>query len=152
MFKNLTLGIISAFLISCSDSPFGGVKSIFGYEEPLPSITFELSNRTDENGFIHITANPNVFQTLYRISGHLYREGKPMNITKMAWQSETNWMYDGYEIPIVNSSSYSRDDGEVNTMMAVIFDMLGDTIQINYGYYDEWKSETTYGDFFVIVD
>ena len=141
MLKSKASSLLLFILIGCSIE-----------DNEIEPIEFLLSNPTDKNGFVHINANPNVFQTLHRISGHLYRNGKPMNVIKMGWESETNWIYEGYEIPIVNSSSYSRTDGEVNTMMAVIYDMVGDTIQINYGYYDNWRSEATYGNFKVVVD
>ncbi len=179
MFKSLAFGIISTFLISCSDNPFGGLMNVFGYEEPLSSITFELANETDENGYIHIIADRNRFQTSYRIKGHLYRDGESMNITKMGWFSSHYWilnhydgyinddnyvcvveecvspteeMINGYSVPIVNSASYSREDGEVNTMMSVIHMMKSDTIKISYSYYDEWKDETTSEELFVIID
>ena len=54
--------------------------------------------------------------------------------------------------PIVNSASYSREDGEVNTMIAPIRTMRGDTATIFYGYHDNWTYEDTYGEFYVIFD
>ena len=169
--------ILLILLWSCSSPFYPFIQS--EEDEEISSITFELDNEVDENGFIHIISNPNVFQTLYRISGHLYRDGLPMNITKMVWGSSHYWIYDdlgGYIkffgeneyfyvggstpptdlsehslVPIINSSSYSREDGEVNTMMGVLNIMKGDTIEVMYGYYDDWKSEETYGEFYVIL-
>ena len=180
MFKNILLIIVTVFSIGCEDSNL--FSSLVGYvkgEEELSPITFELDNEVDENGYVHITSNPNVFQTLFRLKGHLYRNGLPMNVTKMGWGSSHYWILnhyggyirdneyvcvveecvqpieetiEGYSVPIINSSSYSREDGEVNTMMGVVHMMKGDTIKILYGHFDEWKSETTYGDFYVIID
>jgi len=170
--------IFLLLLIGCDENPFGYIEDK-NEENVRSSITFELENEVDENGYVHITSNPNVFQTLYRLKGHLYRNENPMNITKMGWGSSHYWilnhyggymrndeyicvveeciepteeMINGYTVPIVNGSSYSREDGEVNTMMGVVHMMKGDTVKISYGYYDGWKSETTYGDFYVIID
>ena len=142
--------MILIFILGCEKNPFGFIEDIFEYDE-LSSIVFQLDNEVDENGFIHITTNPNVFQTFYRISGHLYRDGNPMNVVKFGWRSETYWTNDGYEIPIVNGSSYSNEDGEVNTMMGVLHSMVGDTLTILYGFYDGWKSEETYGEIYVVI-
>ncbi len=60
--------------------------------------------------------------------------------------------FNGYEVPIVNGSSYSREDGEVNTMMAPVKSMRGDTATIYYAYHDNWLYEDTYGEFYVIFD
>ncbi len=60
--------------------------------------------------------------------------------------------FDGYEVPICNSASYSREDGEVNTMIAPIRTMIGDTATIFYGYHDNWTYEDTYGEFYIIFD
>ena len=52
----------------------------------------------------------------------------------------------------INGSSYSNEDGEVNVMIAPVKTMVGDTATIFYGYYDNWKEEETYGEFYVIFD
>ena len=53
--------------------------------------------------------------------------------------------FNGYEVPIVNSASYSREDGEVNTMIAPVRSMKGDTATIYYGYHDNWTYDDIYG-------
>ena len=135
----------------------------------------------DENGFYHLAIDTNSWQTLHRLSGYLYRNGEGMNVTKMGWGSSHYWIigdtlgyvvsygltddlvyvgydttyitwFNGYEVPIVNGSSYSREDGEVNTMIAPIRTMRGDTATIFYGYHDNWTYEDTYGEFYVIFD
>ena len=47
---------------------------------------------------------------------------------------------------------YSNSDGEVNTMMAPIKTMVGDTAAIQYSFYDDWRGEETNGVFYVIFD
>jgi hypothetical protein len=56
-------------------------------------------------------------------------------------------------VPICNSASYSSEpDGEVNTMIAPIRTMVGDTAAFLYSYWDEWRCEDTYGEFNIIFD
>ena len=167
----ITLSIFS-FFIGCEDT------------NEIEPIYFELeSNLTeDANGFYHFNLDTTKWQSLHRISGHIYRNGEPMNVTKFAWYSSHHWIigddfgyvianhglnddlvyvgydttyitwFSGFEVPIVNGASYSREDGEVNTMMAPVRTMKGDTAKIQYSIYDEWRGETTYGDFYVIFD
>ena len=60
--------------------------------------------------------------------------------------------FSGYEVPIVNGSSYSREDGEVNTMIAPVKTMVGDTATIFYAWYDDWRGEDGGGEFNIIFD
>ena len=122
-------------------------------EEELSPILMEIDTRLpiDENGYPLLYINPNTYQTLHRIKGYLTRDDKPVNIVKVGWWSNHYWEYDGFDVPIVNGSSYSNEDGEVNTMLGVIGSMVGDTITIYYGYYDDWTSEETYGEFQIII-
>ena len=106
----------------------------------------------------------------------------PFNVIKFVWASSHYWVigdefgyficntglndhgtYVGYdttyvdwfggsEVPIINGSSYSREDGEVNVMIAPVKTMVGDTTTIYYGYFDNWREEETYGSFYVIFD
>ena len=170
--KVITLSAFS-FFIGCSNPV-----------EPLSPITFELDAglSVDTNGYYHLTLDTANWQTSHRISGHVYRNGEPMNVTKFAWGSNFYWAlgdtfgyvianngltddlvyvgydttyitwFSGYEVPIINGSSYSREDGEVNTMMAPVKSMAGDTATIYYGYQDPWTGDDTYGEFYVIFE
>ena len=60
--------------------------------------------------------------------------------------------FEGWEVPIVNGASYSNEDGEVNTMIAPVRSMVGDTATIFYVYHDEWTYDDTYGEFKIIFD
>ena len=149
----------------------------------ISPITFELEAglSMDSNGYYRLTIDMDRWQTLHRISGHVYRDGDPMNVTKFAWASNFYWIlndtlghivqegltddlvyvsydttyitgFDGWEVPIVNGASYSNEDGEVNTMIAPVQTMIGDTAPIFYVYHDEWTYEDTYGEFNIIFD
>ena len=153
-------------------------------EPNISPLTFELDARLDEdiNGFYHLTLHPVNWQTEHRISGHVYRDGLPVNVIKFGWGSSHYWVigndfgyvianngltddlvYVGYDttsldwfagntVPIVNGSSYSREDGEVNTVIATVRTMRGDTAAVFYSFFDNWTYEETFGEFYVIFD
>ena len=157
---------------------------LFGCEDSrLSPITFELDSKLTEdvNGYHHLTIDTTQWQTLHRISGHVYRDGESVNVLKFGWASSHHWIvgddygyivsrgltddlayvsydttyitwFSGWEVPIVNGSSYSREDGEVNTMMAPVRTMRGDTATVYYGWYDNWTDEETTSEFYVIFD
>ena len=163
-----------------------GFSLFIGCSNPVESIspiTFELQLESgiDINGYYHVSIDTTRWQTIYRISGHVYRDGDPMNVTKFAWASNLYWIindtlgyiiergltddlvyvsydttyitwFDGWEVPIVNGASYSNEDGEVNTVIAPVKTMVGDTATIFYVYHDEWTYEDTYGEFKIIFD
>mgnify|MGYP006099689919 CR=1 FL=1 len=37
-------------------------------------------------------------------------------------------------------------------MMGVLSNMIGDTITIHYGWFDDWKTEEIYGKIYIIID
>ena len=117
----------------------------------------------DSNGYYHMNLDTNSVQTLHRLSGRVLRNGEPVNVIKFAWASNMYWIinddfgyvirntgseelwyvgydttyitwFSGWEVPIVNGSSYSREDGEVNTMIAPTRNMRGDTATIYVSY------------------
>ena len=107
----------------------------------------------DPDGFYHLPIDTNNWQTLKRLDGYLYRDGEGVNVIKCGWSSPCTWDWDGNEIPIVNSASYSRYDGSVSTMIAPVLSMRFDTITILVGWYDNWKYETVEGEpIFIILD
>ena len=152
-------------------------------QRAIEPIEFELNSGLikDGNGYYHMTLDDTKWQTLHRLSGHVYRNGTAVNIIKFGWASNFYWTigdtlgyiveraltndlvyvsydtsyvtwFSGFEVPIVNGASYSREDGEVNTKMAPVKSMRGDTATIYYAYHDNWLYEDTYGEFYVIFD
>ena len=135
----------------------------------------------DDNGYYHLPLDENKWQTTHRISGYVYRNGMPVNVIKFGWAGSHYWIigdtlgyivesaltddleyvsyntsyvtwFEGFEVPIINGASYSREDGEVNTMIAPVRSMRGDTATIYYEYYDNWTYDNTSGEFYVIFD
>jgi len=137
---------------------------------------------TDENGYHHLTIDMTEWQTLHRVSGHVTREGESVNVAKFYWASNMYWTigdtfgyvianngltddlvyvgydttyitwFNGFEVPIVNGSSYSREDGEVNTMIAPVRSMRGDTATIFLKYFDSYYGTEYRDSLYVIFD
>ena len=135
----------------------------------------------DENGYLHMNIDITRWQTIKTIYGYVFRDDSPVNIIKFAWASSHYWYtgdtlgylvdvglneqfeyvyydttyivgFNGFEVPCVNGSSYSREDGMVNTVIAPVRTMRGDTMTIYWGMHDNWTYEDTYGEFQIILD
>ena len=128
----------------------------------------------DENNFFHLQINRNNWQTLYRVRGIVYKDDQPIDLMKFYWESNLYWelgdtlgyyihrdltddleyvSYDttyvtgfsGMEVPTSNVSSVSNSDGEVSNMIAPVQSMIGDTLVLNWVYYD-WANGNYAGD------
>ena len=135
----------------------------------------------DGNGFYRLPIDTTKWQTLHRLTGLVTRDSIGMNVQKVSWYSNHYWLigdtlgymiqntgsddlwyvgydttyitwFNGFEVPVVNSASYSDMHGEVNTMFAPVKSMRGDTVSIGYSYFDDWKLEETIGEFSIILD
>ena len=171
-------GIIATLIVI---NLFIGCGSIFGPNISSVEFKLNSRLTVDENGYHHMVIDTSRWQTTHRISGHVYRDNESVNVLKFGWGSSHHWLigddygyivssgytddlvyvnydttyitgFSGWEVPIVNGSSYSRMDGEVNTMIAPIRTMRGDTATIFYGWYDDWTDEETINEFYVIFD
>ena len=140
-----------------------------------------LDLELDGNGFYHLPIDTTKWQTLHRLTGVVTRDSVGVNIIKVSWHSNHYWVigdtlgyviehtgsdelwyvgydttyitwFNGFEVPVVNGASYSDMHGEVNTMIAPVQTMKGDTLTIEYSYYDEWKLEETIGEFGIVLD
>ena len=130
----------------------------------------------DANGYYHLTLSER-WQTTHTIGGNLYRNGSGVNVIKTAWGSNMYWEYGNEDcyikevdninysncadydfdenliVPIINSSAYSREDGSVNSVIAPIKIMKGDTITIFTAWYDNWLYETSEGEpIYIVLD
>jgi hypothetical protein len=112
-----------------------------------------------------LTLNQQTFQTIHRISGHIYEDGQPLDVVKFNWESSHYWIlgdtlgyiinrgltdqmvyvsvdtsyiigFEGFEVPTINCCSYSNSSGEVNTMFGPVRTMKDDTVTVWVGYYD----------------
>ncbi len=135
----------------------------------------------DSNGYYHMTMDMGRWQTTKTLYGYVYRDGESVNALRFGWGSSHFWLlgdtlgyvvqiglndefqYVAYDttfitgfvdqvVPCVNGSSYSRMDGMVNTVIAPVRTMRGDTMTIFYGWYDDWKDEEIIGSFDIVLD
>jgi len=45
--------------------------------------------------------------------------------------------FDDYVVPTINCCSYSNAEGEINTMIAAVRSMIGDTMTVGFQFSDE---------------
>jgi len=136
----------------------------------------------DRNGFYHLKVNRNTFQTLHRISGDILTEsGEGVDVVKFEWKSSHYWIlgdtlgyiinrnfndegryvsvdtsyvvgFEGFEVQTINCCSYSNSDGEVNTMLGVVKQMVGDTLTIDVSYYHPYTTELESQSFQIVLE
>jgi hypothetical protein len=159
--KVITSSLLFLLLFGCSDSV------AFEPVEP-DVIRVELNPRlnVDDNGYYHLELSDN-WQTLHRVSGTAYINDVPLEVLRVNWESSHYWYlgdtlgyivnryltddgiyvsvdtsyvvgFDGMEVPTINPASYSNSDGEVNTMIAPVQSMVGDTMTIRMYF---WNNE-----------
>ena len=128
--------------------------------------TIEPNLEIDNNGLQHLSIDRNNWQTLHRVSGHVHNNnGNPVENFWVEWDSNLYWYlgdtlgyivdrylnnsgvyvsldtsyiigFNGQEVPTSNQMSYSNSSGEVNNMIAPVRSMIGDTMLLNFSYYD----------------
>ena len=118
----------------------------------------------DENGYYHLELGQN-WQTTHRISGTAYKNDIPLEVLRVEWESDLYWYlgdtlgyivnrnfddngmyvsidtsyitgFNGMEVPTINCCSYSNSYGEVNTMIAQVQTMVGDTMTIRMYFWN----------------
>ncbi|MDP6249891.1 MAG: hypothetical protein QGH26_03610 [Candidatus Pacebacteria bacterium] len=148
--------------VGCSlgDSPLGST------DDDLLYFDLDTRLTEDSNGYYHLTLSQGSWQTLHRFSGTVTdSEGQPVDVVKFGWASSHYWYltdtlgyivnrgvndegqyvsrdtsyivgFNGFEVPTINSASYSNADGEVNTMFAPVWSMKSDTVTVWVGFYN----------------
>ena len=160
--KRIVSSLLIVLLVGCSDS-----VSTFEPVEP-DVIRVELNPRlnVDDNGFYHLELGES-WQTLHRVSGTAYINDVPLEVLRVNWESSHYWYlgdtlgyivnryltddgiyvsvdtsyvvgFNGMEVPTINPASYSNSDGEVNTMIAPVQSMVGDTMTVRMYF---WNNE-----------
>tara|TARA_X000001382_G_scaffold2348_1_gene2766 strand:- start:5926 stop:6498 length:573 start_codon:yes stop_codon:yes gene_type:complete len=117
LIKSTLFAIVSIFIIGCEDE---------GYDYPDFKIQLEIDLPQDDNGFYHMTANRESWQSIKRLQGRIVGSGK-----EYEW-----WERDDIEMLHIDwkSSHYWT---------------IGDTLGyvVKSGYTDEWQYvgyDTTY--------
>ncbi|MBC8213032.1 MAG: hypothetical protein H8E71_00095 [Candidatus Marinimicrobia bacterium] len=125
---------------------------------------FEPRLEQDESGYYHLELDSLSNQTLHRLSGHIYKNGEPLDLVKFYWESSHYWVlgdtlgyiihrgltddliyvsydttyiigFSDFVVPTINCCSYSNAEGEVNTMFGPIWKMRFDTVTVTVGYF-----------------
>ena len=175
----LIIIFISLIFVKCTDPTTETEISTIEFVLDHEAGNFPLT--LDANGYYHMTMDMGRWQTTKTLYGYVYRDGNPMNVLRFGWASSHYWLlgdtlgyivqiglndefqYVAYDttfitgfadhvVPCVNGSSYSREDGMVNTVIAPVRTMRGDTMTIFYGWYDDWKDEEIIGSFDIVLD
>ena len=119
---------------------------------------------------LELNSSDNSAQTIHRITGSLLNNGKePYPPQKVDWESSHIWtlqdttyivvrrtinalgqwvtvdtmyvtQFAGFIVPTINPASYSGTDGEINTVIAPIDNMLGDTMVVKCKFRDIEKT------------
>ena len=90
----------------------------------------------DENGYYHIEWLEGYNQTFATLEAITNTEG----YNRIAWASDFGIEYGGEFVSCVNPASYT-DNGVAHTVLAVWEEMIGDTITVYAGYYDDCSNE-----------
>ena len=136
----------------------------------------------DENGYYHLTIDRNNWQTLYRVRGIAYKDENPAAFIKFHWESNLYWVlgdtlgyyihrgltddlewvsydttyvtgFSGMMVPTSNTTSVSGADGEVSNMIAPVRIMIGDTLILDYHFFDWiYESDTYSGQIKFVLD
>lgn len=159
MVHNLLILLIYGFILNGCDlsTPDYPVIIADDEEEEILSIQFTPKPNLpiDTNGLYHLTLGMGV-QTIHTLHGILHRGDDTtngVNIIKMLWRSTLTWDWNGFIIPTINSSSYSREDGSVSQTIGVPHEHRGDTMVVFTAWFDNWKEEESEGEpFFIVID
>ena len=167
--KTIITIIVSILFISCEDT------KEYNYE-----INFDMRLNKDNNGYYHLTIDRNNWQTLHRVTGSVKNTQYRMDNFWVEWESNLYWYlgdtlgyivnrnfddngmyvsidtsyitgFNGMEVPTINCCSYSNSDGEVNTMIAPVQSMVGDTMTIRMYF---WNNDYEIIDevFYIVLD
>lgn len=149
----LLLTCMFSFFISCSEPVVTEIIPEF-------TITLNPRLDLDDNGYPRLRLDQNRMQTIHRISGQILQDGNLPDVRhKVGWESSHFWAlsdtigyvvrrvinfegvwtnvdtlfisgFEGELVPTVNSVSISSESGEINTLIAPIYPMSGDTMTI----------------------
>ena len=123
----------------------------------------------DDNGYYHLDVIRQNRQTLHRVNGSIKKNNVSVENVFFEWSSNLYWVlgdtlgyivnqnlndegmyvstdtsymtgFKGFEVQTINCCSYSNSKGEVNTMIGLVQQMIGDTMIVNVSYLDRTES------------
>ena len=132
--KSIIYIFIYTLLVGCNtQNPLtnDGCESDCYLDVEAPSL------QLDENGYYHIEWLEGYNQTFSTLDANT---GSTFLIQKVYWNSDSGIEYGGEFVSCVNPASYT-DNGVAHTVLAVWEEMIGDTITVYAGYYDDCSNE-----------
>ena len=147
--------VLMLMLVSCSD--------YIAMESDEYQFKINPRLEIDNNGYYHLDVIRQNRQTLHRINGVITKNDEPVETIFFEWSSNLYWVlgdtlgyivnqnlndkgmyvstdtsyitgFNGFEVQTINCCSYSNSKGEVNTMIGVVQQMIGDTLIVNYSF------------------
>jgi len=94
----------------------------------------------DKDGIYHLDYDENQIQTFTQLKAYIGYEMEYVGWTTNVTFEGCTWGY-CEDIPIVNSSGYSSEDGYAYQMMGVMEENIGQTATIWVGYYDNYGTQ-----------
>ena len=144
MFRFIPL--LYLFLIGCSESKFI-LEPVDEIENPqsedLHQVFYFDSNprlEVDDNGFYHLDFDDESIQTFTQLRAYVGYEYEYVGWTTDTAFDGCTWDY-CEDVPIVNGSSYTTEDGYAYQMMGVYEGNIGDIATIWVGYRDNYGKQ-----------
>ena len=103
-------------------------------------LDIETNLPMDENGIYNLNFNNGEIQTFTQLRAFVGYEMEYVGWTTNVTFEGCTWDY-CEDVPIVNGSSYTLDDGYAYTMLGVYEENIGDVATIWVGYYDEYGNQ-----------
>jgi hypothetical protein len=152
--------ILLTLLTSCEDTIMDELPDNYTLE-----LDSRLDTTDDGLYKLELNSTQNSIQTIHRISGKLLNNGEEPYPQLVEWESSHNWTlndtayvivrrtinalgnwvtidtsyvtgFNGIDVPTINEFSYSGTGGEINTVIAPIDDMVGDTLIVKARFED----------------
>ena len=146
-----------------------GCDDINTEDNSVLKFTLNPRLEVDNNGYYHLDVIRENRQTLHRINGLITVDNYPYQNVRFEWSSNLYWIlgdtlgyivnqnlndegmyvstdtsymtgFKGFEVQTINCCSYSNSKGEVNTMIGVVQQMIGDTMIVNVSYLNKTES------------
>ena len=164
IFLFISVLILLTLLTSCEDTIMDELPDNYTLE-----LDSRLDTTDDGLYKLELNSTQNSIQTIHRISGKLLNNGEEPYPQLVEWESSHQWTlndtayvfirrtinvlgdwvnvdttyvtgFAGTIIPTINQFSYSGDGGEINTVIAPIDKMIGDTLIVKARFEDLQKT------------
>jgi len=136
MIKCIFIYTISVIFIGCESNVLGpsGECTNCHLEIEAPNLPM------DKNGVYQLDYNDGEIQTFTQLKAYIGYEMEYVEwVTNVTFEGCT-WDY-CEDVPVVNGSGYSSDDGYSYQMMGVMEENIGQTATIWVGYYDNYGTQ-----------